>query len=86
MGAEQPVAFQPEGVLHVARRMIGRDVQRVEVMFVRFHFGAVENGEAEGDEEIFNFRLDLGERMERAAGGVRSGCGEIDPFALQTGG
>src|SRR5581483_6002862 len=76
---------EPESVLHVARRMFGRDVERVEVVIFGFHFGAVEDGEAKRSEQILDFVLDDGYRMQAA--GARAGrrAGEIEPFALQTG-
>ena len=59
VGAQQVAAVEPEGILHVARRMVGRDVEGVEVVILGFDLGAVEHGEAERDEEVLDLRLDL---------------------------
>ena len=37
--------------------MLGRDVQRVEVVIFGFHFGAVQHREAERGEQVFDFVL-----------------------------
>ena len=70
--AQQTAVFQPERVLHVARGMIGGDVERVEVVVLGFDLGAVEYGESQGDEQIFEFLLDLRDRMQSCRGGCRA--------------
>ncbi len=41
VGAQQVAIGQPEGILHVARRMGGRNIQRVEIVLFGFDFGPV---------------------------------------------
>ncbi len=86
VGAQQPVAFQPKRILHVARRMVGGDIQGIEIVLVRFDFRAIENAEAEREKEVFDFGLDLRQRVQRAWAGRRRGHGNVDPFVLQAGG
>jgi hypothetical protein len=44
----------PEGVLHVARGMVRRNVQRVKVVLVGFDFRPVEHAKAHGGEELLD--------------------------------
>ena len=74
VGAQQIAVGQPEGILHVARGMVGGDVQRVEIVIFVFHFGAIQHGETERDEEVLDFGLDLRDGMQMArAGRARAG-------------
>ena len=58
--------------------------KRIEVVIFGFHFGAVEHGEAEGGKEIFDFGLNLRDRMQAAGARAGSGQRQVDPFALET--
>ena len=67
MRAQQIAAIQPERVLHVARRMVGRDVEGVEVVVFVFHFGTVEDRESQRAEQLFELALDARDGMQMAA-------------------
>ena len=55
-----------ERVLHVARRMLGRHVERFEVVVVVFDFGAFEHLIAQAREDRFDLLADDGQRMAMA--------------------
>ena len=74
MRAQKMAALEPEGILHVPRRVIGRDVERVEVVIFGFHLGAIEDGETERNEQVLQLALDLRNRVQVAA--ARSGRGQ----------
>ena len=52
-----------ERVLHVAGRMVGRHVERFEVVIVVFDFGAFENLVAHAREDVLDLLTHLHERM-----------------------
>ncbi len=85
MRAQEIAAGEPEGVLHVARGVVRRDVEGVEVVVLGFDFGAVENGESERGEDVLDFRLDAADGMQMAAGGRGRGQREIDPLGVEAG-
>ena len=76
VGAQQMAAVQPERVLHVARGMVRRNVQRVEIVIFGFDLGAVEHGEAEGPEQVFNLPLNLRDR-DAGCPGATPGAGTV---------
>ena len=84
VGAEQVAAIEPEGILHVARGVVGRDVERVEVVEFRFDFGTIEHGETHGAEEILDLPLDLRDGVEAAGRDADGGDSEIHPFGIET--
>src|ERR1019366_3363447 len=69
--------------LHVARGVVGRDVQGVEIVEFGFHFGAVQDGESERDEEVLEFPLDARDGMQVAAARAGRGQGEIHPLGIE---
>ena len=83
MRAQQAAVFQPECILHVARGVVGGDVEGVEVVVLGFDLGAVDYGEAEGREELFEFLLDLRDRMQSAGADAGGGGGEVEPLGVQ---
>ena len=56
-----------EGVLHVARGVIARNVQRFEVVPVQFDLGPVEHFEAHRSEEVLQLTHHLRDGMQGAA-------------------
>ena len=48
-------------------------------------FGAVEDGESERDEEIFELPLNLRDGMQAAGAHAGRGRGEVDPFGFEAG-
>src|SRR5579863_9512484 len=63
--------------------MIRRNVQRIEVVIFGFDLGAVEDGEAEGAEQVFDLPLNLGHRMQATRLYAWRGNGEIEPFGIE---
>ena len=57
---------QIERVLHVARRMLGRHVERFEVVVVVFDFGPFEHLVAEAREDLLHLFAHQAERMAKA--------------------
>ena len=72
------VLLYEEGVLHVARGMVGGEIQRREDVPVIFHLGSVGDGEAKAREDVDNFVLHDGERMARAERGGVGRAGEVE--------
>ena len=66
VGSQQVAVRQPEGILHIARRMSWRNVQRVEVMLFGLHFRTIQNRKAQRSEQVFDFVLKLRNRMQAA--------------------
>ena len=65
---------QEERVLHVARRVVRREIQRLEVVVVVLDLRSVGDAEPHRDEDRLDLVERLGERMLRAArSGVRPG-------------
>src|ERR1700730_4286371 len=58
-----------------------RDVQGFEVVIGRFDFGALDDGEAYGEEDVFDLLKDLTNQMVRADGTNNSWKGEVNTLA-----
>ena len=54
------------------------NVERFEIVVRRFDFRAFDDGEANGDEDVFDFLDDLADQVMRADGADYAGEGEID--------
>ena len=68
-----------ERVLHVARRMVGGNVERREVVVVVLDLRALGDAEAQADEDVDDLLHRLRERMQRDRGcGRRPGSGDVD--------
>ena len=59
-------------VLHRARRVAGREVQRLEVVPVVLDLGTLGDLVAEADEHVLELALALGDEVEVAAAGARA--------------
>src|SRR5439155_9854710 len=70
--------FQIEGVHVVADRMKLRDIQRLEIVVRRFDFGAFDDREADGEENVFDFLEDLADQVMGADGANDAGKGQVD--------
>src|SRR6266481_3488622 len=57
------------------------DIQGFEIIVRRFDFGALDNGEADGEEDVFDFLEDLADQVMRADGANDAGEGEVDALA-----
>ena len=83
MGAQEVAVCEPERILHVASGMLRRDVQSIEVVIFGFHFGAIQNRESKRGEQIFDFVLNDGHRVQAAWTNAGSGERQIQPFLLE---
>ena len=84
VGAQQQAARarEVEGVLHVARRVVGRHVERLEAVVVVLDLGAVEDLVAHRHEDVLELLAHGGERMPAApARARRPGQRDVEPLA-----
>src|SRR5438445_5550685 len=73
---QQLIDVEKERVLHVAGGMVGREVERLEVVPVRFHFRTGIERVAHLDEDLLQLAANQRGRMEVAK--ARSAAGEGD--------
>src|SRR6185312_7376345 len=83
VGAEKVATCQPESVLHIARGVVRRNVQRVKVVVFGLDFGSVEDGKAERAKEVLDFPLDLSDGMKRARLDSRRRDGKVKPLGIK---
>src|SRR5690348_3073632 len=74
-----------EGVHVVADRMKFGNVERFEIVVGRFNFGTFDNGETDGEEDVFDFLEDLADQMVRADGAADAGEREVNAIAGEGG-
>ena len=70
--------LQEEGVLRVARRMVVREVERLEVVVVVLHLGPLGDAVAELGEDLLHLADDQGHRVEAAERRPAAGEGDVD--------
>ncbi len=70
-----------ERVVRVARGVVGRDVQRLEVVVLELDLGAVEHREAHRSEQVLELARDLRQRMQRTALGAPAGQRRVEVAA-----
>ena len=63
--------------------MFGRDVERVEIVILGFHFRPIQHRKPERREQILNLVLNDGHRVQAARSRTRRGQRKIQPFLLQ---
>ena len=66
-------------VLHLARRMVGRKVERLEVVEIVFDVLRRGNLEAHRGENVEHLLHHQGQRMEPPARNARAGKGNVEP-------
>src|SRR5579863_10350526 len=76
-------ALEPKRILHVARRVVRRNIKGVEIVIFGFNLRAVQYGEAEGPEQVFNLPLDLRDRMQAAGFDSWRGDSKIEPLGVE---
>ena len=74
-----------EGILHRAGRMVGRDVQRLEVVPVVLDLRAFGDTEPEAREDLDGLALDDRERVEAAQPRRAPGQAHVEPVGLEQG-
>ena len=72
-----------ERVLHRARRVAGRDVERLEVVPVVLDLGALGDAVAQAHEDVLELALHLGDEVEVPARAAVAAEGEVEPVALR---
>ena len=75
---QQNVLAEVERVVQVERGVIGREIERREIVPLGFRFGAERNGESELAEDVFDFFDDERHRMLRAEPLPPCRHGEVD--------
>src|SRR5947209_8760943 len=68
---------------HVARRMVGRDIQSLEIVIVGFDFRTLYVLKSKPMKDFFHFSKRLRDRMKAAIGKWIAGKREIDPFLFK---
>ena len=75
--------FQIKRVHVVTHGMEFGDVQRFEIVIGRFDFGAFNDGETDGKENVFDFLKDLADQVMRTDGAEDAGEREVDAVAVR---
>ncbi|OLT30096.1 hypothetical protein BJF83_08975 [Nocardiopsis sp. CNR-923] len=73
-------AAHEEGVLHGAGRVVGQEVEGVEVEPLRLDLGPLGDLEPHADEDVGHPLGDGGQRVPRTARGAVPGQGDVDPL------
>src|SRR6266700_1996271 len=75
--------LQRHAVLHGAGRVVGREVQRLEVVPVGLDLGPLGDAVAEADEDVDDLVGGAADRVDRPAGWDAAGQGDVDALGLQ---
>jgi hypothetical protein len=86
MGTQQHVRIEIKGVVHRARRVVTRNVERLEIVVIVFNLRAFGNAVANVGEELLNTFQSPGYRMQTAGGLAATRQGHINGFGRQFGG
>ena len=81
--AEQNVVCDIEGVLRIACGVILGNVQRLEIVVVQLHLRPFDNRKAHADEDVLQFALYLGQRVNVTVRLRGSGHGNVQFFGFQ---
>ena len=81
--AQQAAVREIERVVHRARRMMRREIQRLEVVPVVFDLGTVGEVEAEPREDLVDALERARDRMQAAALAVAAGQRDVDAFGSE---
>ena len=81
MRTQQQFIGDVESVLHIAGRMIFRQVHLFEVVAVFFDFRSVDDFVSHSEEQVFDFFIDLRQDVCRALGDFFARQGDIDRFS-----
>ena len=83
MGAQHPAILEVEGVVHGPRRMMGRDIERLEVVVVVLDLGAFRDLEAELAEQCLDARQRPGDGVQPARAAAAPGQGHVQALFRQ---
>ncbi len=81
MGSQDDVVFDIEGVLHVPRRMVLGDVQRLEIIIIQLDFRPFHHRKAKTGKDSADLFPDLRDRMETAVPDGPPGKRDVHPLA-----
>ncbi|MNY24408.1 hypothetical protein D3C86_1581200 [compost metagenome] len=84
LGTQQTRGVEPEGIVIGTRRVVSRNVQRVEVMIVVFNLRPGLNGETQFAEESFDTVDGTGDRMQPTVFHTTARQGNVDGFCCQS--
>lgn len=84
MGAKEEGVGKIEGILHVARRMIGWKVETGKVVVVGIDVGTEADGKTHPYENVDDAVESVGDGMEVAKGAGPARKGGIEPLSLET--
>ena len=85
MGTQQQVLIEVEGIVHRPRRVMGGDVEGLEVVVVVLDLRALGDTEAGVGEQALDTQQGAGNRVQATAGLAASGQGNVHPLGLQPG-
>ena len=80
VGAEEHFSIDVEGVLHLAGRMVGREIESFVVVPIRIHIWAVLDGKAHAREDRDDFIEERGQGMLSSHEPAAAWEGDIDIF------
>ena len=81
MGPKQDFFCDIEGILHIPRWVIFRQIHPFKVIIVLLHFKAVNDLIPHPDKDIFDFFTGLGQNMTVTTSNWTTWKGHIDAFA-----
>ena len=81
LGAQHHLVVDVEGVLHIARRMIRWQIQRLEVVVIAFDFRPFRNLKTEASENALGIVHNLGQRVQMALWHARARERHVQRFA-----
>src|SRR5919204_3775216 len=81
MRAQDDIIGDVKCVLHIAGRVLARDIQGFEVIVIQLHLGSLGDAEAEPVKNLLYFLQDLGEGVLMSPGGDAAGQGDIERLA-----
>ncbi len=83
MGAQQAAVTEIEGVVHGPGRVVGGNVERLEVVEVVFHLRAFGDVEAQAQEEVFHAPAHARDRMQGPGLFAAAGQGHVQGLGAQ---
>jgi hypothetical protein len=78
--AQQQIRRQVEGVVHVARRVVEREIQRLEVVVIVFDLGTEFDRKSHRNKDVFDLAQDKRNGMVGAGGGTNPRQGDVERF------
>ena len=83
MRTQQRIGINVEGILHIACRVVLRNVGKLKVVIILFHFRTFGNLVAHADEQILKLLLDHHQRMHRSVRALIASQRNVDLLFFQ---